>query len=194
MSESIFVADAATFREYRDLRPVAGADVVILDGARVIGDVTLGAGVNVWYNAVMRGDVHWIRIGEDTNIQDNSVLHVTHDEYPLTIGARVTIGHATRIHGCTIEDEAQIGIAATVLDGAVVESRAIVAAGAVVPPRMRVERGQLVAGVPARVIRAVRQAEIDEILTRAVRYRAYAHEHAASCPGRWLPASRPPIG
>ncbi len=173
------IAQGATLRSLGDRRPAVGADVVIMEGVRVVGDVRLGDGVNLWYNTVIRGDVHWVRIGDDTNIQDNSVLHVTHDRFPLTIGARVTVGHAARLHGCTIEDESLIGIAATVLDGAVVERHAMVAAGAVVVPGTVVESGSLVAGVPARVIRRLRDEEIADLPMSARRYRGYAAEHAA---------------
>jgi carbonic anhydrase/acetyltransferase-like protein (isoleucine patch superfamily) len=119
---STHISAEATVRPYGTLTPKIGDDVVIMEGVRVIGDITLGNGVSLWYNTVIRGDVHWVRIGEDTNVQDNSVLHVTHDRFPLLIGARVTVGHAARLHGCTIEDETLIGIAATVLDGAVVRA------------------------------------------------------------------------
>lgn len=150
-----------------------------MEGVRVVGDVRLSDGVSLWYNTVIRGDVHWVRIGADTNIQDNSVLHVTHDTFPLLIGERVTVGHAARLHGCTIEDETLIGIAATVLDGAVIRHHSMVAAGAVVPPGMIVETGTLVAGVPARPIRNLREDEVANFTESAARYRAYAREHAS---------------
>ena len=146
----------------------------IAPGAVVLGQVTLGEQVNIWFNCTIRGDVHWIEIGEQTNVQDNSVLHVTHDTHPLRIGNRVTCGHAVRLHGCTIEDETLIGIGAVVLDGAVVRSGAMVAAGAVVPPGMEVPSGVLVAGVPAKVIRELRPAERADIPESARRYVAYA--------------------
>jgi gamma-carbonic anhydrase len=176
---STHISPGATVRPYRTLTPKIGEDVVIMEGVRVVGDITLGDGVSLWYNTVIRGDVHWVRIGADTNIQDNSVLHVTHDRFPLLIGERVTVGHAARLHGCTIEDETLIGIAATVLDGAVVRHHSMVAAGAVVPPGMVVETGTLVAGVPARPIRQLRDDEVANFAESAARYRVYAAEHAA---------------
>lgn len=148
----------------------------IAPGAVVLGAVTMGERASIWFNSTVRGDVHWIRIGADTNIQDNSVLHVTHDTNPLLIGARVTCGHAVRLHGCTVEDETLIGIGAIVLDGAVVQTGAMVAAGAVVPPGMVVPGGMLVAGVPARVIREVTPAERENIGTSAERYVEYADQ------------------
>jgi carbonic anhydrase/acetyltransferase-like protein (isoleucine patch superfamily) len=176
---SYAISSDATVRSFGSLDPVLADGVVVLDGARIIGDVTLADGVSIWYNTVIRGDVHWVRIGCETNVQDNSVLHVTHDRYPLSIGERVTVGHAARLHGCTIHDESLIGIAATVLDSAVVESHAMVAAGAVVPPGMVVKSGTLVAGVPAKVIRTLRDDEISYLPESAARYRRYAASHAA---------------
>ena len=179
IAASARIAREATLRSLGSRRPVVAEDVVIMEGVRVVGEVHLGRGVSLWYNTVIRGDVHWVRIGEDTNIQDNSVLHVTHDRFPLSVGSRVTVGHAARLHGCTIEDESLIGIAATVLDGAVVQHHAMVAAGAVVVPGMVVESGTLVAGVPARVIRRLRDEELADLPASARRYRDYAAEHAA---------------
>ena len=154
--------------------PQIPASVYLAPGVRIIGDVTLGERCGVWYNVVIRGDVHYIRIGEETNIQDGSILHVTHDTHPLVIGNRVTAGHAVRLHGCTIEDETLIGIGAIVLDGAHVERQALVAAGALVPPGMVVPAGTLVAGVPARVRRELTPEERADLVASAARYVAYA--------------------
>lgn len=178
------IAERATILAWHGTAPRFGNHVVVLDGARIVGDVSLGDEANIWYNVVARGDINYIRIGATTNIQDNCVLHVGRDEHaPLIIGARVTVGHAARLHGCTIEDETLIGISATVLDGAVVQTHAMVAAGTVVPPRMVVESGTLVAGVPARVIRRLRQEEIDDLAASARRYAGWADEYAAITPG-----------
>jgi carbonic anhydrase/acetyltransferase-like protein (isoleucine patch superfamily) len=140
----------------------------------VLGAVTLGEGVSIWFNSTVRGDVNTITIGEHTNIQDNSVLHVTHDTHPLVIGNRVTCGHAVRLHGCTVEDEVLVGIGATVLDGAVVGSHSVVAAGAVVTPGYHVPSNVLVAGVPAKVVRELKAEETEEIRRSAERYVTYA--------------------
>ena len=177
LPHNAYLAAGATLAVYQDLAPRIGAHVTIMEGARVVGDVTLGTGVGIWYNAVIRGDVHVITVGEDTNIQDNAVLHVTGGVSPLHVGARVTVGHAARLHGCTIADECLVGIGAVVLDNAVLEPHSVVAAGAVVPPRMTVPSGQLVAGVPARVIRPLRQEEIADLPASAARYRRYAELH-----------------
>lgn len=185
--EPAFIAADATLRVFGPLRPRIGAGATLMEGVRVIGDVTIGANTSIWYNTVIRGDVHWVRIGEATNIQDNSVLHVTHNRFPLSVGSRVTVGHAARLHGCTIEEETLIGIGAVVLDGAIVRRHAMVAAGAVVPPGMVVESGTLVAGVPAHVIRRLREEEIANLPESAARYVAYALGHRASIAGSPAP-------
>jgi carbonic anhydrase/acetyltransferase-like protein (isoleucine patch superfamily) len=144
---------------YRGTRPKIHASVFIAEGARIIGDVEIGSESSVWFNAVVRGDVHFIRIGEQTNIQDNCVLHVTHGKYPLQIGSRVTVGHNVVLHGCTIGDFCLIGMGAIVLDNARVNSRSFVAAGTLVPEGFEVPSGMLVAGVPAKVKRKLTEGE-----------------------------------
>ncbi|WP_018525772.1 MULTISPECIES: gamma carbonic anhydrase family protein [Alkalispirochaeta] len=171
-----------TIRPYRDKHPRIDRTAIVLDGVRIIGDVTLGPGSSLWYNTVVRGDVHWVRIGSDTNVQDGSILHVTREDFPLSLGSRVTVGHGVCLHGCTIHDEALIGMGSTVLDGAVVESRSMVAAGALVPPGMVVREGTLVGGVPARVLRPLREEEILDLPESARRYCGYARDHAAVMP------------
>lgn len=159
---------------YDGTHPRIPGSVFLAPGVRIIGDVVLGELCSVWYNVVIRGDVHFIRIGRETNVQDGSILHVTHDTHPLVVGDRVTVGHGVRLHGCTVEDETLIGIGAIVLDGAVVERGAMVAAGALVPPGMTVPSGTLVAGVPARVRRELTPEEGADIVASAARYVAYA--------------------
>jgi len=150
--------------------PRLGNRVYLAPTAHVVGDVVLGDDVSFWFNTAARGDVHSIRIGDRTNIQDGTVLHVTHETHPLVIGCDVVIGHAAVLHGCTVEDGALIGIGARVLDGAVVESGAQVGAGAVVSPGTRVPAGRLVLGVPARVVRSLSAAETGTIEAIAARY------------------------
>ena len=159
---------------YNGIRPTIPDSVFVAPFAVIIGDVVIGEASSIWYHCTVRGDVNRIRIGTRTNVQDNAVLHVTHDTHPLEIGDRVTCGHAVTLHGCTIEDETLIGIGATVLDGAVVESGSIVAAGTLVPPGMIVRAGTIVAGVPARVLRELRPTEREDISASAERYVAYA--------------------
>lgn len=166
--------DGVSIVAYQGTWPTIPESVMVAPGARIIGDVVIGERASVWYNVVIRGDVHYIHIGEESNIQDNSVLHVTHDTHPLVIGARVTAGHAVKLHGCTIEDETLIGIGSIILDGAVVEKHSMVAAGAVVAPGFRVPSGTLVAGVPAKVLRDLRPEEVQNFAEHATRYVAYA--------------------
>ena len=148
--------------------------VFLASGVKIIGDVTIGKNSSVWYNCVIRGDVHYVKIGEDTNIQDLSMLHVTNNRYPLNIGNKVTIGHSVKLHGCTINDLSLIGIGAIVLDGAVVEEKSFVAAGSVIRPGFVVPSGKMVAGVPGKVIRDLSQAELDDFEASAERYKKYS--------------------
>lgn len=127
--------------------------------AQLIGDVVIGERSSVWLNVAIRGDVNYIRVGDETSIQDNSVLHVDHEQYPCLVGNRVTVGHSVTLHGCVVEDEALIGIGATVLNGARVGRGAIVAAGALVPEGMEIPPETLVMGAPAKVKRPVSDEE-----------------------------------
>ncbi|RMD48740.1 MAG: gamma carbonic anhydrase family protein [Ignavibacteria bacterium] len=158
---------------YQDLYPRIDDSVFIAPGVKIIGDVQIGKNSSVWYNSVVRGDVHYVKIGEYTNVQDCSMLHVTNGRFPLEIGNRVTIGHSVKLHGCVLEDHTFIGIGAIILDGAVVENHSFVAAGAVVRPGFVVPSGKLVAGVPAKVIRDLTDNEIQEIEDSAERYFKY---------------------
>lgn len=136
--------------EYKGVKPKMGREVFIAPGAVILGDVEIGDFSNVWFYTVARGDVHKIRIGTSTNIQDHCMLHVTGGRYPLTVGNGVIVGHRVVLHGCTVHDNALIGIGALVLDGAVVEEGAIVAAGAVVTPGTVIPANRLAVGIPAR--------------------------------------------
>ena len=147
-------------RAYEGKQPRLGARVFIADNAAVIGDVDLGDDCSIWYSAVVRADVHRIRIGARTNIQDNCTLHVTYRTHPVEIAEEVTIGHGVVAHGCTIERHALIGMGSRVLDGAVIGELALVGAGALVPEGMRVPARTLVVGVPARVKRPLTADEI----------------------------------
>lgn len=158
---------------YKDLFPKLHNSVFLASGAKIVGDVEIGKDSSVWYNAVIRGDVHYVKIGERTNIQDCCMLHVTNGRWPLNIGNGVTIGHSVKLHGCTLKDYSFIGIGAIVLDGAVVEEKAMVAAGAVVKPGFVVPTGKLVAGVPAKVIRDLTPEEMADFEASAERYKKY---------------------
>jgi gamma-carbonic anhydrase len=165
---------------YRELSPRIHPSVFIAAGAYIIGDVTIGENSSVWFNAVIRGDVHYIKIGAGVNIQDLCMLHVTHDTYPLTVGNYVTVGHGAVLHGCTVNDTVLIGMRATVLDGATIGSYSLIAAGSVVREGFVIPEGVLVAGVPARIVRELREDERRGLLQSAKNYinyvRAYTDE------------------
>lgn len=165
---------------YGDTFPEIGENVFIAPGAKIVGDVKIGRDSSVWYNTVIRGDVHYVRIGELTNVQDCSMLHVTNGKFPLNIGNRVTIGHSVVLHGCTLMDLCLVGMGAVVLDGAVIEEKSMVAAGAVITPGFVVPTGKLVAGVPGKVIRDLTDAEIEEFEISAERYIKYSQITAES--------------
>ena len=156
----------ATILPFNGVHPRIHPEAFIAETAVVIGDVEIGAGTSIWYGCVLRGDINFIRVGRNTNLQDGTVVHVNHDRgdggMPTTIGDDVTVGHMALIHACTIEDRAFIGMRATVMDQAVVESGAMVAAGALVTPRKRVASGELWAGSPARRLRALKENESGE--------------------------------
>lgn len=162
-----------TIEPYMGISPKIHESVFICEGARIIGDVVLEKDVNVWYNTVIRGDVNYIRVGERTNIQDNSILHVTYKKYPLVIGADVTAGHGVILHGCTVKDSVLIGMGAILLDNCTVKSNSLIAAGTLVKEGFEVPEGVLVAGVPGKVIRDLSQDEIEKISQSARNYLVY---------------------
>lgn len=145
--------------EYRGITPRLGKDVFLAPNVVVLGDVEIGDGSNIWFNSVVRGDVHWIKIGSNTNIQDLCMLHVTGGKYPLSLGNGVIVGHRAVLHGCTVHDNVLIGIGALVLDGAIIEEGAIIAAGAVVTPGTIIPADQVAMGTPARPTRKPTEAE-----------------------------------
>ena len=161
---------------YKKLFPQVHESVFIAPGAKIIGDVKIEEHSTVWYNTVVRGDVHYINIGRFTNIQDCSMLHVTNGVYPLNIGDYVTVGHSVKLHGCTIKNLCLIGIGSIVLDGAIVKEKSIVAAGAVVVPNFVVPSGKMAAGIPAKVIRDLNGKELNEFEKMAIRYKKYGEE------------------
>jgi carbonic anhydrase/acetyltransferase-like protein (isoleucine patch superfamily) len=163
-------------RPYLDTFPKLGARAYVDPAATVIGDVEIGDDASIWPAAVVRGDVHHIRIGARSNVQDGAILHVTHagpytgDGFPCLIGEDVTVGHAAVIHACTIEDACLIGMHATVLDGAVVKKHGFVAAGAVIAPGKVVGEGELWMGNPARRVRVLDAAQIEQLYYSAAHY------------------------
>jgi carbonic anhydrase/acetyltransferase-like protein (isoleucine patch superfamily) len=158
---------------YRGIKPRIHPTVFVAEGAQIVGDVEIGKDSSVWFNTVIRGDVHYIRIGERSNVQDNSVLHVTHEKYPLVIGSDVTIGHGAIVHAATLRDCCLIGMGATILDGATIGSYSLVAAGALVMEHFEVPEGALVAGVPASVKRMLTPEEREQISQSARNYVEY---------------------
>lgn len=154
--------------------PVIPEDCYVAENATIVGDVTFGASCSVWFNAVVRGDVHAITIGDKVNIQDGAVIHCTYLKHPTVIGNNVSIGHNAIVHGCTLHDNVLIGMGAIVMDNCVVESNAIVAAGAVVTQNTVVESGSIYAGVPARKVKDIDQSafagEIGRISNNYVMY------------------------
>lgn len=157
-------------RPFAAKTPRFGARAWVAANAVVIGDVELGDDVSVWYGAVLRADLHEIRIGARTNIQDNAVVHVDEPDAPTLVGEDVTVGHAAILHGCRVERGALVGMHATVLNGAVIGEEAVVAAGALVSPGMVVPPRTLVAGVPARVRREITPEELDHLRRGTLSY------------------------
>jgi gamma-carbonic anhydrase len=162
---------------YKGITPKIHPSVFLAEGAVIIGDVTIGSQSSVWFNTVIRGDVCPIHIGERTNIQDNSTLHVTHDTGPLHIGNDVTIGHGVVLHACTIQDWTLIGMGAVLLDDCLIESHSYVAAGTLVRQGFTVLSGMMAAGVPAKMIRPVSEKEVKAISTSPQNYINYVKNY-----------------
>jgi carbonic anhydrase/acetyltransferase-like protein (isoleucine patch superfamily) len=167
-------------RAFRGVLPEVHPTAYIDPSAQVIGDVTIGEDSSVWMNVVIRGDVHRIRIGRRTNIQDGSIVHVMRDTHPTTIGDEVTVGHAALLHGCTIENCCLIGMGAMLLNGATIGAESIVAAGTLVTEGTQIPARSLVMGRPGAVKRALKDEEIAAIRGYADRYVGYKGEYAGS--------------
>ncbi len=164
-------------RPYQGQMPRLGQRVYVDIGAHLIGDVELGDDVSLWPGVVVRGDVNYIRIGARTNVQDGSIIHVSHDGpytrpggYPTIIGADVTIGHGAIVHACVIEDACLIGMHATVLDGATVKKHGFVGAGAVIPPGKTVGERELWLGNPAKLVRVLSDRDVESLYYSATHY------------------------
>lgn len=164
-------------RTFQGIKPTIPDSCFIEETGVVIGDVVLGEHCSVWFHTVIRGDVHFIRIGDRTNMQDLCMLHVTHDTHPLIIGNEVTIGHGAILHGCTIKDRVLIGMGAIVMDGAVIGEDSIVGAGALVVENTIVPPKSVILGSPARVRRAVTESELAWIKESADNYVKYAGQY-----------------
>lgn len=174
-------------RDFETHTPRIAETAYIDPTALVIGDVEIGANVSLWPQVVVRGDIHFIKIGENTNIQDGSVLHVSHDSefapggFPLTIGRGVTVGHMVVLHGCTIEDNCLIGMGSLVMDGAVVQAGAMLGAGSLVSPGLVIEAGYLWLGRPARRVRPLTEEEQRYLTYSAEHYVRLQKRHRQTC-------------
>ena len=169
---------------YKNMMPKLGQNTWVAPSADVVGDVTCGEECSIWFGCVVRGDVHYIQIGDRVNIQDLSMIHVTHykkgdksDGNPTIIGDDVTIGHRVMLHGCTIESACLIGMSATILDGAVIGKESIVGAGALVTKNKVFPPRSLIMGSPAKLVRELSDEEVAELYASAARYVAFKSEY-----------------
>jgi len=169
---------------YKDVWPTIAADAFVAPNATVVGDVEISAGAGVWFGCVVRGDVQPIRIGQGTNIQDGAVLHATSGMVPTLIGAGVTVGHQTILHGCTLEGGCFIGMQSCVMDGAIVAGGAMVAAGSLVTPGKNIPSGELWGGSPARMMRTLTLDESANIKDSAAHYVELAKTYKLSVSAR----------
>ena len=167
-------------RELNGKKPQFGEDCFFAENSVVVGEVTMGDQCSVWYNAVIRGDVHYIKMGNKVNVQDGAVIHATYQKYPTNIGNNVSIGHNALVHGCTVHDNVLIGMGAIVMDDCVVESNSIIAAGAVLTKGTHVPSGTIFAGVPAKKVKDISEelisGEIDRIANNYVKYAGWYKE------------------
>lgn len=164
-------------KPYKGILPKIHPSAFIVESAIIIGDVEIGEYSSVWFNAVVRGDVHYIRIGNRTNVQDLCMLHVTKETHPLILGNGITVGHSVTLHGCTLKDGSLIGMGSTVLDGAVIGEECIVGAGALVTEGMIVPPRTLVMGFPAKPKRELTEAELLRLRQSAQNYIDYARSY-----------------
>ncbi len=155
---------------FEGVSPTIHDTVFLAENASIIGDVHIGRESSIWYGAVIRGDVYYIRIGEQTSIQDNTVIHITDQKHETIVGNRVTVGHSVTLHGCHVGDRVIVGMGCTILDQAIIGDQCIVGAGALVPPGLNVPSGHLVVGVPARVKRPLTEQEKEQIDWNAAHY------------------------
>jgi carbonic anhydrase/acetyltransferase-like protein (isoleucine patch superfamily) len=170
----------AFIRNLNGKTPIFGENCFLAETAAIIGDVEMGNDCSIWYSAVLRGDVHSIRLGNNVNVQDNATIHATYKKSPTTIGNNVSIAHNAVVHGCTIKDNVLIGMSAVVLDNAIIESNAIIAAGAVVTKGTHVESGSVYAGAPAKKIKELSpellEGEINRIANSYAMYASWYQE------------------
>tara|TARA_Y100001970_G_C14192729_1_gene836305 strand:- start:27 stop:530 length:504 start_codon:yes stop_codon:yes gene_type:complete len=164
-------------RKFKNKKPIISESTFIAENTSIIGDVIIGEESSIWFGTTIRGDMNYIHIGNRTNIQDNSIVHVTTEIAPTIIGDGVTIGHGAIIHGCTIENNCLIGMGSIIMDEAVVKKGSMVAAGAIVTPKTIVPENTLMVGIPAKPIRKITKNEYDEIIERAQHYIDFSKEY-----------------
>lgn len=158
----------AIIKSVRGFTPKFGSNCFFAENATVIGEVTMGNNCTVWFNAVVRGDVHSITIGDNTNVQDGAIIHCTYQKAKTVIGSNVSIAHNAIVHGCTVEDNVLIGMGAIIMDDAVIGTNSVIAAGAIILPRTRVEPGSMYAGNPAKRMKDISD-EMKEVIQRTAR-------------------------
>ncbi len=165
----------ALIKTVRGITPKFGKNCFLAENSTIVGEVEMGDNCSVWFNAVVRGDVHYIKIGNNVNVQDGAIVHGTYKKAPTNIGNFVSIAHNAVVHGCTIHDNVLIGMGAIIMDGAVIGSNSIIATGAVITKGMIVEEGSVMAGMPAKKIKSIdKDLSEDEILRIANSYGIYA--------------------
>ena len=161
----------------KGIHPIIPEDCYIAENATIVGEVIIGNQCSIWFNTVIRGDVHFIKMGNKVNVQDGAVIHATYKTSPTTIGNNVSIGHNAIVHGCTIQDNVLIGMGSIVMDDCIVESNSIIAAGAVVTKNTIVESGSIYAGIPAKKVKDISEelisGEIDRIANNYVKYSSW---------------------
>lgn len=160
-------------KELKGITPKIAEDVFLAENCAIIGDVEIGEGSSIWYNTVLRGDVHYIKIGKDCNIQDGVVIHCTYQKYPTILKDRVSVGHSAVIHACTIESDVLIGMGAIVMDNCHIHSNSLIAAGSVVVPGTIVEQNSVYAGIPARKVKDIDSKLLETIHKTTEHYKFY---------------------
>ncbi|WP_456421672.1 gamma carbonic anhydrase family protein [Lutibacter sp.] len=164
-------------KELNGNKPIFGNNCFFAENSVIIGEVEMGNQCSIWYNAVIRGDVHYIKLGNKVNVQDGAVIHATYKKSPTNIGNNVSIGHNALVHGCTIHDNVLVGMGAIIMDDCIVESNSIIAAGAVVTKGTHVKSGSIYAGVPAKKVKDISEelisGEIDRIANNYVKYASW---------------------
>lgn len=164
----------AIIKSVRGKHPEIPQGTFVADNATIVGEVTMGKECSIWFNAVVRGDVHFIKMGDKVNVQDGAVIHATYQKSPTTIGNNVSIGHNAIVHGCTIHDNVLVGMGSIIMDDCIIESNSIIAAGAVVTKNTHVKSGSIYAGVPAKKVKDISKelisGEINRIADNYVKY------------------------